>query len=280
MMGREGEVVLVNGQHQPQMSARAGERERWRVINACTSRYLRLDLPGQDGRVLGVDGGPEPESQGLGEVLLAPGNRADLLVTMSTGTSTLGSVGYDRGSLMMGMMGGPSGALSGPMSLATLTVAGETSEPLGPVPLLRGPALDLRGREVTRPADRLHDCDGSDDERRGPGRDMMGFDGLSFDANRLDQQVTTGSVEEWTISNPTGMDHPFHLHVWPMQVLEQSGTVLERPTWRDVVNVPARGQVRVLVDFSGHSGRTVYHCHILDHEDAGMMGTVEVAPSA
>jgi FtsP/CotA-like multicopper oxidase with cupredoxin domain len=82
-------------------------------------------------------------------------------------------------------------------------------------------------------------------------------------------------VEEWTILNDSPMDHPFHLHVWPMQLLEENGREVDSPTWQDVVNVPARGSVRVRVAFEDFAGRTVYHCHILDHEDRGMMGVVE-----
>ena len=93
--------------------------------------------------------------------------------------------------------------------------------------------------------------------------------------DRIDQQVSAGTVEEWVIANPTTMDHPFHLHVWPMQLIESGGQPVNEPARRDVVNVPAQGQVRVLVDFARHPGRSVYHCHILDHEDAGMMASVE-----
>lgn len=103
----------------------------------------------------------------------------------------------------------------------------------------------------------------------------LGFDGRPFDAERVDQQVAAGSVEEWTITNPTPMDHPFHLHVWPMQLIEADGEPVSEPTWRDVVNVPANGRVRTLEDFTHHPGRSVYHCHILDHEDAGMMAVVD-----
>lgn len=62
-----------------------------------------------------------------------------------------------------------------------------------------------------------------------------------------------------------------------MQVIEAGGQPVSEPTWRDVINVPAQDGVRVLVDFARHPGRSVYHCHILDHEDAGMMATVDVA---
>src|SRR5699024_6465317 len=80
----------------------------------------------------------------------------------------------------------------------------------------------------------------------GSGRNMMepGFDGRVFDATRIDQLVSAGTVEEWVISNPTPMDHPFHLHVWPMQLIAIGGQPVAEPARRDVVNVPAHGRVR------------------------------------
>ncbi|GAA4839563.1 multicopper oxidase family protein [Garicola koreensis] len=271
MMGREGNLVLVNGQHRPQLSARPGQRERWRVINACTSRYLRLALPGQHLELLGIDTGRELTPREVQEVLLAPGNRADLLVSMRAGSSELRTLGYDRGG--MGMMGG--GGLSGPGTLATLAVTGAEAAAPGPVPD-RLAVPDLREKSVAGRREIAFTM--TMGSMMGPGRGMMdpGFDGRAFDADRIDQRVSVGGVEEWLITNPTPMDHPFHLHVWPMQLVETGGQPVREVTRRDVVNVPARGRVRVLVDFARHPGRSVYHCHILDHEDAGMMASVEV----
>ena len=73
------------------------------------------------------------------------------------------------------------------------------------------------------------------------------------------------------------MDHPLHMHVWPMQLIERDGRPLDSPTWRDVVNVPARSNVKVRVACDTFGGRTVYHCHILDHEDRGMMVVIEAS---
>jgi len=111
----------------------------------------------------------------------------------------------------------------------------------------------------------------------GMGRGMrFTIDDREFDADRVDTTVGLDTVEEWTITNDSPMDHPLHLHVWPMQVVTRNGQAIDgSPQWLDVVNVPAEGTVTVRVRFSDFPGRTVYHCHILDHEDQGMMAVVE-----
>ncbi|MGK7223432.1 multicopper oxidase domain-containing protein [Kocuria flava] len=96
-----------------------------------------------------------------------------------------------------------------------------------------------------------------------------------FDAGRTDQTVAAGSMEEWTLTNSSPMDHPMHLHVWPMQVVQDGERDLTEPLWLDVANIPVFGWVTVRVAFNDHGGPTVCHCHLLDHEDLGMVGTVE-----
>jgi len=96
------------------------------------------------------------------------------------------------------------------------------------------------------------------------------IDGREFDPDRVDQTVDIGTVEEWTLVNATMMDHPLHLHIWPMQLVDHDGVDV-----RDVVNVPAGRSVKVRIAFDRFPGRTVYHCHILDHEDLGMMGVIQ-----
>ncbi|WP_424348514.1 multicopper oxidase family protein [Kocuria sp. CH-021] len=290
MMGREGQTVLVNGQVRPGATAAPGERELWRVVNACPSRYLRLTLDGQDLRLSGHDIGRLPEPVEVTEVTLAPGNRVELLVDTREGTSTLVAAPVDRGSMdgmmngmMDGMMGGPGGGPGSgePVDLLTLEVAGDPAGEAGPVPA--GPSLrDLRDEPVE--ARRTLDfamgmgmgMGGMMGGTRGPGQ-MMSFtiDGREFDAERTDQRVRVGTVEEWTLTNSSPMDHPMHLHVWPMQVVTDGGRDVSAPRWQDVVNIPAFGEITVRVAFDDFAGRTVFHCHILDHEDLGMMGTLE-----
>lgn len=84
-----------------------------------------------------------------------------------------------------------------------------------------------------------------------------------------------GTTEEWVLRNSSSMDHPFHLDVWPFRVLDDASGNPVRG-WKDTVNVPAGQSVRLRVAFRDLTGRTVYHCHILDHEDLGMMGVIDV----
>jgi FtsP/CotA-like multicopper oxidase with cupredoxin domain len=110
------------------------------------------------------------------------------------------------------------------------------------------------------------------------GMGAMGFtiDGRRFNADRDDQTVALGSIEEWTVVNTGPMDHPFHLHAWPFHVQEASTGAALGGVRQDVVLIPAGGWVRLRIPFIDNPGRSVYHCHILDHEDLGMMGTVNV----
>lgn len=270
MMGREGAMVLVNGQISPHLSAAPSERERWRIINACASRYLKLRLDGQTLQLLGIDSGRFETPREIEELLLPTGNRADLLVTMVVGESILRTLPVDRGGT--GMMMGGGAASSGGADLLTLAVAAKstsTAAALEPVPRQLAPR-DLRTEPVAGHRELVFAMG------MGMGTGMMSFtiDGKPFDPDRVDALVHAGAIEEWTLTNTSPMDHPIHLHVWPMQLMAPSAD--DAPLWQDVVNVPAHSSVQVRIAFEGFTGKTVYHCHILDHEDLGMMGIIEV----
>jgi len=269
MQGREGGVVMVNGQVGGTMLARPGERERWRVVNACASRYLRLRLDGQALTLLGIDGGRYDEPHPVEEVVLTPGNRADLLVTMSSGASVLRTLPFDRGGSGMGT---PASNTTG-ADLATLTVVGDSEAEASPIPL-QPAQRDLRLESVTGQRTITLAMGGGG----GMGGGMQfTIDGKQFDHERIDTEVAPGAIEEWQIVNTSTMDHPFHLHVWPMQLVEANGAAVAGIDYRDVVPVPANGRAIVRIAFEGLTGRTVYHCHILDHEDQGMMGVIRTA---
>jgi len=110
----------------------------------------------------------------------------------------------------------------------------------------------------------------------GMGTMTFTIDGHPFNPDRDDQTVALGTTEEWTVVNTSPMAHPFHLHAWPFHVLDASAGTPPTGMQQDVVLIPARGWVRLRIPFTDYPGRSVYHCHILDHEDLGMMGTINV----
>jgi FtsP/CotA-like multicopper oxidase with cupredoxin domain len=274
MMGREGQWILINGQLAPTLTGIVDSTQRWRIVNACTSRVLSLRLDQHRVTQLGIDGSTLPTPREVDRLVLAPGNRGDLLIRPAgAGRYSLISEAYDRGSPGMGMGGGAS-STSGPAALATLLVT--TGSATTPPP--RPPATAAVPDGPIAATRHLTFAMGMNGGMGGMGSGGMAFtiDGRTFNADRTDQTARLGSVEEWLITNTSPMDHPFHLHVWPFQVIQDSTGSFLPGVPQDVVLVPAHGWTRIRVHLSDYPGRSVYHCHILDHEDAGMMGTVQV----
>jgi FtsP/CotA-like multicopper oxidase with cupredoxin domain len=87
-----------------------------------------------------------------------------------------------------------------------------------------------------------------------------------------------GETQVWTIGNKIDWDHPFHLHGFFFQVLNDDGTAQQPIEWRDTVNVPVKKTVKVVVKYDDRPGMWMFHCHILDHADAGMMGMLHLSP--
>src|SRR5262249_2959176 len=100
--------------------------------------------------------------------------------------------------------------------------------------------------------------------------------GHSFDPSRVDQRVPLGAVEEWTVVNEQNADHIFHIHTNPFQMVAVNGETLPERAWRDTVVVPRNGSVTFRARFLDFTGRFVLHCHMMNHEELGMMQVVEV----
>ena len=277
MQGREGDVVLVNGQAMPRLDAAVGVVERWRLVNASASRYYRLSV-GAPMHVLGSDHGRIGAPQQIDDVLLTPGQRVEVLVPFATaGRYVLRTAAVDRGGMGAGMGGGMGGmgggmgggSVSGAAELLVVDVADAGTAPASP-------ALPAALRPLD-PVDALTVDRARTVRLGGMGMGMGGFtiDGRSFEMDRVDIEVDIDTIEEWTIVNDSMMDHPFHLHVWPMRVV--GAVAAADQGWRDTVNVPAGGSLTVRIPFHDFTGTAVYHCHILDHEDMGMMGVIRVS---
>ena len=102
------------------------------------------------------------------------------------------------------------------------------------------------------------------------------INGRMMDMSRVDVSTRLGATEIWQVENLVGMDHPFHLHGFQFQVLDRNGVPERVRRWKDTVNVPKHEMVRFIVRFDDHPGKWMFHCHILDHEDHGMMGILEI----
>lgn len=279
MWGREGSLLTVNGQVNPTFTLPQDGLLRLRLLNASASRFYRLMLEDHPLYLIASDGGALAEPVEVPELLLTPGERAEVLIqgNRKAGAYRLMTLPYDRGiqSMMDGMMGGGMQGHMGrrqqlsttPQVLATV-VYGDRTTPLSlPQQLLPVDPLPepQRVREFTL--------------NHGMSPQVgVGFliNDKAFDHHRVDTQTTLDQVEDWDIINLGGMDHPFHLHVHPFQVVSRNGVAEPYRAWKDTVLVRQTETVRIRVAFRDFPGKTVYHCHILDHEDKGMMGILEV----
>ena len=102
------------------------------------------------------------------------------------------------------------------------------------------------------------------------------INGRTMEMHRVDVRARLGATEIWQLENVVGMDHPFHLHGFEFQVLDRDGKPEPFRSWKDTVNVPKHSVVRVIVHYADYPGDWMFHCHIMDHEDAGMMGILQV----
>jgi FtsP/CotA-like multicopper oxidase with cupredoxin domain len=258
--GREGDVVFVNGQVAPTLEIRPGEVQRWRVINASAARVYRLSLPGHRFLHVGTDGGLFGRPVEVDEITVASAERVELLVrgTGAPGSrAMLRTLPYDR-------YVPQTRPTDWERSRDLLEVRYAASGPPAPVPIpgrLREiPVLDTLQATATRVM----------------ALGQMIINGRTMDMDRVDVSARLGATEIWEVENLVGMDHPFHLHGFQFQVLDRDGVPEPFRAWKDTVNVPRHGTVRFIVRYDRYPGRWMFHCHILDHEDHGMMGVLEV----
>ena len=106
------------------------------------------------------------------------------------------------------------------------------------------------------------------------------INGEMFSHDRVNTVVQLDTVEEWTISNDTTEQHPFHIHVNDFQVVSVNGEAYDAVSLQDTVILPPGGEVVIRMRFTDFLGKYVYHCHILNHEDNGMMAVLEVVAAA
>ncbi|MBU0656979.1 MAG: multicopper oxidase domain-containing protein [Gammaproteobacteria bacterium] len=291
MHGKHGSTILVNGVVTPTLQAQS-TLLRLRVLNGSNARIYKLAF--HDNRafqVIASDGGFLPQAATVRQLVLAPGERAELLVDVADRKAiVLKSL---RGAIVAndGMMGGMMARMMGNMGfdqeLDILRIdasQAETSSHRRPQALIRPTLLNPRDARLSRTIQISMGMMGGGMmmggmmNRRGGGMDgMFTINGKAFDMDRIDFEAKRDTPEIWEVSNDSPMQHPFHIHNVQFQILERNGrgVAAHETGLKDTVLVNPNETVRLLMVFQHYSdGHTpyMYHCHNLEHEDQGMMG--------
>lgn len=263
--GREGNLLLINGHVRPTVKARAGLPQRWQLVNAARSRYLKLIAPGVSLFQVASDGGLLEVPRPIGMVVLAPGERMEVVATAPT--AGVGRIPVRWEDVDRFHVGVP----QAPMPLFDLEVIEDAAvEPQAlPERLREIPALDL-SRALPRSI-RLT-------EMVEDGVGVLGVNGVSAAHAEL-YHAHVGTTEIWEVENTTGYDHPFHLHGFFFQPLMMDGRPYPEREWKDTLNIPAMTKLAFAVEYDDRPGMWMFHCHILDHADLGMMAMLMVAPT-
>lgn len=260
--GNQGNVVLLNGQVRPTLPAMAGRRQRWRVLNAARSRYFKLSLPGHTFLQIGSDAGRLELPVAHTEPLLTPGERADYLIDLhgAPGTSTeLVALPVSRGLPL---------PESEQVTLLDVRIVEATKPPSPPLPSL------ARAVTPTDPAGAVPvPVALTVDE--GETTTTMGINGVPA-AHHTPIHARVGETHVLVVENQTPYDHPFHLHGFFFEELDASGAPLRPLSRKDTINVAPLATRRLLVRYDDRPGMWMFHCHILDHAQAGMMGMIHV----
>ncbi|MEW6418136.1 MAG: multicopper oxidase domain-containing protein [Nitrospirota bacterium] len=265
MHGKEGNTVMVNGLVNPVLKIQPGQVQRWRIINASNARFYKLSLENHTLYVVGTEGGLLDKPYPMSSLLLSPGERADILVRANQSSKNYRflSLPYNRGCGSKGQQ----------VTLMTVSYKGNRVNDIIPSGINQSA---VRLDPAIKKTEKLY-------LSMGQGKGYI--NGISFEMlsgstmKAAEVHSELGTYEVWEIINQSGMDHPFHQHVNPCQVLSISGGdsgyasfYSTAPAWKDVVVIPKMGSARILVPVMDYDGMSMFHCHIVEHEDIGMMG--------
>ena len=266
------EVFTVNGAIRPRIEIAPNERQFWRIVNASPDRYLDLQLDGRPLEIVALDGMPlayhEPKhpTRTADHLLLAPAGRLEAIVTGPPpgARSTLRTLCVDTG---------PDGDPNPGMVLADV------------VPPREVQPSSIAAHVVDASSPLYKPIDVEPLKSQAPDfvvtftEDKNGFyinhQKFAPDASPM-TSVRVGTYQHWRIVNETAELHPFHIHQVHFLAYAGNGTPLAHPAWLDTVNVPYHGSVDVILDFTDPiiKGMSVFHCHLLNHEDKGMMAKI------
>ncbi len=256
--GFMGDRILVNGSVQPFFHVER-RKYRFRILNGSNARRYQFSLStGQQFIQIGSDGGLLSAPAARSTITLSPAERVDLVIDFaqqSTGSSIVLNNLLGTGSTAQVMQFRVMARAYGKWRQDKFSVP-ETLRPVQAIP--PGDATVTRLFTLT-------------------GHSMI--NNMTFDPNRIDADPLLNATEIWTFQNQSGMHHPMHLHDIMFQVLDVNGGPPPAwdAGWKDTVNVPPGATIRIIGKFTDYTGLYVFHCHNLEHEDAGMMAQFMVS---
>ncbi len=250
----------VNGLVDPVAEIAPGETQMWRLANIGADIWYRVYFDGMPFHVIGEDSNPVGEVWQTKELLLPPGKRYDVLVN-----------GPRRGGYKLKTLAYSTGKQGDDYPERTLASVRSLGDPVAPVAMPRslGSKPDFGAAKI--------------DKRRrftfSESANGLKFfiNGKQFSHDRVDVRARLGDTEEWVIINKSGEMHPFHIHVNDFQVMSVNGKPYPAKSLQDTVPLPVGGRVVIRQRYTQFAGKFVFHCHILGHEDAGMMQVIEVS---
>jgi FtsP/CotA-like multicopper oxidase with cupredoxin domain len=263
-------VLTINGAVRPEIAMAPGERQFWRLVNASADSYADVQVDGQSMEIVALDGVPltyydrHRRQRHVDHILVSPAGRVEFIVT--------GPPRRARSALRTRCVDtGPAGDPSPAAILADIVSARRSS----PEPVTaadpRPPVYKQAHVAALEKSEPQFVVTFTEDEK--------GFyiNGRKYapDAEPM-ARVKVGSYQHWRIVNDTRELHPMHIHQAHFLAYEQNGARIEHPDWVDTVNVPYGGSVDVIMDFTDPviRGMSVFHCHLLNHEDKGMMAKI------
>jgi FtsP/CotA-like multicopper oxidase with cupredoxin domain len=285
------------------ITVKPGERQLWRVANASAITYLNLavlfrgaaqplGVVAIDGVPINFNGSPAPPVAWVDHIGVPPGARVEFIVDGPP-------LGVPALLVTRTVDTGPGGENDPNRTLASIVAAADAAEPHAKLPSNPKPlppaAVPWVGNVTPVRVRKLYFSEHLDDPNNPSSASgfYLTVDGQTpapFDpaASVPDIVVKQGDVEDWIIENRSMELHDFHIHQLHFQLLEWSGIRVNEPFLRDTVNVPYYNNrmlqypsVRLRMDFRDPNivGTFVYHCHVLEHEDGGMMGRIQVEPA-
>lgn len=265
-------VFTINGAVRPLIPIRPGERQFWRIVNASSDRYADIQLGGQQLEIVALDGMPlsyHDRNQGtrrVDHILVAPAGRVEAIVTGAGARTTFSTRCVDTG---------PDGDYNPAMVLADVVSSPQAAEPERKMPALSGPAVYKNFSSQQLEAVKAQDPDFTvvfTEDKKG-----FYINGKKFAMDSAPMlRARVGSMQHWRVVNATGEVHPFHIHQVHFLAYAVNGSPSETPEWLDTVDVPYGGTADLIMDFTDPviRGVSVFHCHLLSHEDKGMMAKI------